>query len=193
MEADSVGDVTRLLSAWSAGDESALGQMLPLVYRELHLRAEGYMAREASAHTLQTTALVNEVYLRLIDLRQQSWQNRAQFFAVCAKIMRHILVDVARSRKAERRGGGHRVPLDEALTVCGESPELVLEIDNALKTLSTFDYRKSRVVELRFFGGLDVEETSAVLKISQQTVMRDWKMAKVWLVRHLKSGAGRAT
>ncbi|MFN7995067.1 MAG: sigma-70 family RNA polymerase sigma factor [Bryobacteraceae bacterium] len=193
MEADSAGDVTRLLSAWSAGDQSALEQMIPLVYRELHQRAEGYMAREAFEHTLQTTALVNEVYLRLVDLRQRSWQNRAQFFAVCAKIMRHILVDVARSRKAKRRGGGRRVPLDEALTVCSESPEGMLAIDNALTTLSTFDFRKSRVVELRFFGGLDVEETAAVLKVSQQTVLRDWKVAKVWLVRHMKSGAGRAT
>ena len=187
MARDSGGDVTQLLSAWSSGDETALEQIIPLVYRELHLRAERYMAAEQSGHTLQTTALVNEVYLRLIDLPQRNWENRAHFLAICAQLMRRILVDFARSRNSQKRGGGPRnLPLDEALTVCGEAPQEIIKVDDALKNLSTFDARKSRVVELRFFGGLGVEETAEVLKVSPETVMREWKMAKIWLIREIR-------
>src|SRR5580704_72107 len=150
MTEDSVGDITRLLSAWSSGDETALERIMPMVYGELHDRAQRCMAHEPSGHTLQTTALVNEVYLRVVELRHRNWQNRAHFLAVCAQIMRRILVDFARSRNAQKRGGGRGLALDEALTVCSESPQRIIAIDDALKSLSIFDARKSRVVELRF-------------------------------------------
>lgn len=189
MSENSAGEVTRLLKAWSSGDETALDELVPFVYHELHLRAHRYMNHEQSGHTLQTTALVNEVYLRLIDLPHRSWENRGHFLAVCAQLMRRILVDFARSRKYQKRGGGARdFPLEEALTVCSESPLQIVAVDDALKSLAAVDARKSRVVELRFFGGLGVEETAEVLKISPETVMRDWKMAKVWLLRELSEG-----
>jgi RNA polymerase sigma-70 factor, ECF subfamily len=190
---DAGGEAARLLAAWSSGDETALDQLMPLVYQELHQRAERYMAYEQSGHTLQTTALVNEVYLRLVDLPQQNWENRTHFLAVCAQLMRRILVDFARSRYSQKRGGGPRnLPLNEALTVCSEAPHEIIAVDDALKSLSAFDARKARVVELRFFGGLDVKETAEILKISAETVMRDWKMAKIWLMREVRGGGKHA-
>jgi RNA polymerase sigma factor (TIGR02999 family) len=150
------------------------------------------MAMERSGHTLQTTALVNEVYLRLVDSPHRNWENRAHFMAVCAQLMRRILVDFARSRNYQKRGGGARnLPLDEALTVCQESPLQIVAVDDALANLAALDQRKSRVVELRFFGGLDVQETAEVLKVSPETVMRDWKTAKVWLLREISGSAPR--
>jgi RNA polymerase sigma factor (TIGR02999 family) len=192
MSQDSEGEVTRLLNAWSAGDDTALEKLVPLVYQELHLRARRYMANERSGHTLQTTALINEVYLRLVDLPHRNWENRGHFLAVCAQLMRRILVDFARSRKYQKRGGGaQKLPLEEALTVFSESPLQIIAVDDALKALASFDARKSRVVELRFFGGLGVEETAEVLRISPKTVLRDWEMAKVWLLREMSGGTQR--
>jgi RNA polymerase sigma factor (TIGR02999 family) len=186
MEQPSTGDVTRLLKAWGSGDETAFDKLVPLVYEELHVRAQRYMGNERSGHTLQTTALVNEVYLRLVDFPQRNWENRSHFLAVCAQLMRRILVDFARSRNYQKRGGGKRnLPLDEALSVCNETPLQIIAVDDALKNLAAVDARKSRVVELRFFGGLDVNETAEVLKISPETVMRDWKMAKAWLLNEI--------
>ncbi len=151
------------------------------------------MAQEQPGHTLQTTALVNEVYLRLVDRPQQSWENRTHFLAVCAQLMRHILVDFARSRNSQKRGGGHgHLPLNEALNSCGESPREILAVDEALKNLSAFDARKARVVELRFFGGLGAEETAEILNVSRETVLRDWKMAKLWLIREIRGGKKHA-
>jgi RNA polymerase sigma factor (TIGR02999 family) len=179
-------DVTGLLRAWCAGDQGALEKLTPLVYQELHQRARRYMANERPGHTLQTTALVNEVYLRLVGAPQQNWANRSHFYAVCAQLMRRILVDFARSRNSRKRGAGEwHLPLDEALNVCNESPAQIVAVDEALKNLAQVDARKSRVVELRFFGGLSVDETSQVMKISPETVMRDWKTAKVWLLREI--------
>ena len=190
MSQNAAGEVTRLLKAWSSGDESALDKLVPLVYQELHLRAKRYMSNERSARTLQTTALVNEVYLRLVDLPHRNWENRTHFLAVCAQLMRRILVDFARSRNYQKRGGGvENLPLEEALTVWSESPLQIIAVDDALKGLARVDARKSRVVELRFFGGLGVEETAEVLKISPEAVMRDWKIAKVWLLRELSAQA----
>ena len=149
------------------------------------------MAYEQPGHTLQTTALVNEVYLRLVDLPQRNWENHAHFLAICAQLMRRILVDFARSRNSQKRGGGAGdLPLNEALTMCSETPHEIIAVDDALKHLSAFDARKGRVVELRFFGGLGVEETAKILKISPETVMRDWKMAKIWLIREIR-GSGK--
>ena len=194
MERPSDGDITQLLRAWSSGDETAFDKLIPLVYQELHVRAQRYMANERSGHTLQTTALVNEVYLRLVDFPQRTWENRSHFLAVCARLMRRILVDFARSRNFQKRGGGQRnLPLEEALSVCHESPLEIIAVDDALKNLADVDTRKSRVVELRFFGGLNVEETAGVLKISPETVMRDWKLAKSWLLREISGSAPRGT
>ena len=182
-------EVTQLLHAWSQGDQSALEKLLPLVYNELHRLARRYMVREGAGHTLQTTALVNEAYLRLVDVTGVEWQNRAHFFAVSAQVMRRILVDFARSRKYQKRGGGaRRVTFDEALDVSAEQDADLVALDDAMKTLASVDERKSKVVELRFFGGLSVEETAHVLNVSPDTVMRDWKMAKVWLLREMSGG-----
>jgi RNA polymerase sigma factor (TIGR02999 family) len=189
MEAPQSHEVTQLLQAWSAGDEEALQKLTPFVYQELHRAARRYMAGERLGHTLQATALINEVYLRLIDARRMDWQNRAHFFGVCAQLMRRILTDFARSRRYQKRGGGAaHMPLDEALVVGRQPDRELVELDEALKKLALVDERKSRVVELRFFGGLDVKETAAVLNVSPETVMRDWKLAKVWLVRELRRG-----
>jgi RNA polymerase sigma factor (TIGR02999 family) len=186
MPRPSTHEATRLLQDWSAGDEGALQTLIPLVYEQLHRVARRYMAAEQSGHTLQTTALINEVYLRLVDCRQMSWQNRAHFLAVCAHLMRHILIDFARTRRYLKRGGDAlHIALDEALVVSSEPRADLIAVDDALKSLAAIDERKSRVVELRFFGGLSVLETAEVLQISPDTVMRDWKMAKVWLVGHL--------
>jgi len=179
-------DVTQLLRAWSEGDEQALGTLIPLVHQELHRLARRYMAGESPGHTLQTTALVNEAYLRLVDVKKVSWQNRAHFFGVSANLMRRILVDLARSRHSLKRGGdANTLSLDEALIVSPERGEDVVALDDTLKVLASIDPRRSRVVELRFFGGLSVEETAEVLKVSPETVMHDWKLAKAWLLREL--------
>ncbi len=178
--------VTQLLRAWAEGDEAALEQLAPLVENELHRLAHKYMRREGPGKTLQTTALVNEVYLRLIDIQEVSWQNRAHFFAVSAKMMRRILTDFARSRQYLKRGGGVvQVSWDEALEVSQQPDADIVALDDALNELALLDPRKAQVVELRFFGGLSIEESAEVLKVSQQTVMRDWKFAKAWLLRAL--------
>ena len=181
-------EVSSLLRAWSGGDESALDRLMPLVYDELRRLAHRYMTRErAGDHTLQTTALVNEAYLRLIDADQVQWQDRAHFFAISAKLMRRILVDFARSRGYQKRGGKvHKVALDEALLVSPEPDPDLVRLDDALTALAEFDPRKARVVELRYFGGLSVEEAAEVMKIAPITVMRDWNMAKLWLLKELK-------
>jgi RNA polymerase sigma-70 factor (ECF subfamily) len=177
--------VTRLLVAWGAGDESAFEKLAPLVYDELRKLARRYMAGERVGHTLQTTALVNEAYLKLVDITQVKWQNRTHFFAMSARLMRRILVDFARSRRYQKRGAGaQKVPLDEALLVLDAGHDLVA-VDDALKALADVDARKSQVVEMRFFGGLTVEETADALNVSPETVMRDWKVAKAWLSREL--------
>jgi RNA polymerase sigma-70 factor, ECF subfamily len=179
-------DVTQLLRAWGDGDHAALAQLTPLVYDELHRMAQRCMARENPGHTLQTSALVNEAYLRLVDVHQVSWQNRAHFFAISARMMRRILTDFARSRHYQKRGGDARhVTFDEALVVSHQPEADIAAIDEALGRLALLDARKAQVVELRFFGGLSVEETAEVIKISPETVMRDWKFAKIWLRRSL--------
>lgn len=186
MSAPPTHDVTALLRAWSAGDESALEKLTPFVYEELRRTAHRYMARERTGHTLQTTALVNEVYVRLVKVSEVSWQNRAHFFAVCARMMRRILTDFARSRRYLKRGGNAaRIPFDEALFAGCEVPADIVALDDALKALAGFDERKSRVVELRFFGGLSVQETAEVLQVSVETVHRDWKLSKAWLLHEL--------
>ena len=178
--------VTQLLKAWSEGEPTALEKIMPLVYRELHGMARRYMAHERPGHTLQPTALVNEAYVRLVDTAQASFENRAHFLAVCAQVMRRILVDWARSRHAEKRGGDVApLELDEALVVGEERGRDLVALDDALKALTAQDARKGQVVELRFFGGLSVEETATVLKLSPETVKRDWKFAKSWLRREL--------
>jgi len=178
--------VTELLVAWGRGDESALQRLMPLVYAELRRLARRQMSRERENHTLQTTALVNEAYLRLIDLSRVRWQDRAHFFAMSARLMRRILVDHARSRRYLKRGGAEqRVSFDEALVVSREPSADLVALDDALGALAGVDARKAQVVEMRFFGGLTVEETAEALHVSTETVMRDWRLAKVWLLREL--------
>lgn len=187
MPAPGASDVTRLLLAWRDGDGAALNQLLPLVYAELHRLAHRQMRNERPGHTLQTTALVHEAYLRLVGSERVHWQNRAQFFAICAQLMRRILVDAARSRDALKRGGeGVHVALDEAPLVSRQPDTDVIALDEALTKLAAVDARKSRVVELRHFGGLSVEEAAEALHVSAETVMRDWKIAKLWLLRELR-------
>ena len=177
---------TTLLLAWGRGDETALDQLIPLVHDELRQLARRHMAGERPGHTLQATALVNEAYLRLIEVNQVRWQNRAHFFAMASRVMRRILVDAARARGYQKRGGGAQtVSLDEALLVSGEPRQDLIALDDALNALAAFDLRKSQVVEMRFFGGLSVEETAEALHVSADTVMRDWRLAKVWLAREL--------
>jgi RNA polymerase sigma-70 factor (ECF subfamily) len=181
-------DITQLLQAWSAGDEQALDKLMPLVYRELRRLAQRYMRHERPGHTLQTTALVNEAYLRLVDAGKVNFQNRAHFFAVSAQVMRRILVEFARRQGSLKRGGEvQRVSLEESLVVYGERGADLVALDDALKALAALDARRSRVVELRFFGGLSVEETAAVLQVSPETVMHDWKLAKAWLRRAMSA------
>jgi RNA polymerase sigma factor (TIGR02999 family) len=181
-------EVTRLLQAWSAGEQGAFDKLVPVVYQELHRLAQHYMAQERPGHTLQTTALVNEAYLRLVGGKQVSWQNRAHFFGVSAQLMRRILVDFARSRRSLRRGGGAQaVSLDEALVVSPKPGADLVALDDAIQTLAAKDPRRGRVVELRFFGGLSVAETAEVLQVSAETVMHDWKLAKAWLQRELEA------
>jgi RNA polymerase sigma factor (TIGR02999 family) len=187
MPRPSTAEITQLLQMWGAGDEGALETLMPLVYEELRQAARRCMARQRPDHPLQTTALVNEAYLRLVNFREVSWRDRAHFFAVCAKLMRRILIDFARSRHYEKRGGGaHRVSLNEALVVSPQTPAALLALDDALTNLAALDPRKSQVVELRFFGGLSVKETGEVLKVSEETVQRDWRLAKLWLLREIR-------
>ena len=179
-------EVSQLLRAWGDGDRTALDKLMPLVYEELRQMAKRHMGRQNPGHTLQTTALIHEAYLRLVDQKEVQWQNRAHFFGVAAKAMRHILIDYARSRHAAKRGGEARlVSLDEAAVVSAERRAELVALDDALQILAVFDQRKSRVVELRYFGGLTVEETAEVLKVSPETVALDWRLARTWLLREL--------
>jgi RNA polymerase sigma-70 factor (ECF subfamily) len=181
--------VTRLLHAWGQGKESALNELLPLVHQELRRLARRYMFGERQGHTLQTTALVNEAYLRLLGSQKVNWQNRAHFFAISAQLMRRILVDAARARAYQKRGGDTpKITLDEALIRPEERGRDLIALDDALKALDAVDARKSKVVELRFFGGLSVDETAEVLSVSPETVHRDWRLAKAWLQREMTKG-----
>jgi RNA polymerase sigma factor (TIGR02999 family) len=190
--AASTEEVTQLLLAWSKGDQTALDKLVPLVYQELHRLAHRYIGRERSGYTLQTTALVHEAYLRLIDAKSVGWQNRAHFFAVAAQSMRRILVDLARARHNLKRGGGaQQVSLDEALVATPERSADLLALDEALGRLATLNRRQSQVVELRYFGGLTEDEVAEVLKVSPRTARSDWSLARVWLYRELTTGADR--
>ena len=188
------GDATALLLAWRHGDERGLDELIPLVHQELRRLAHVRMAGERSGHTLQTTALVNEVYLRLIDCQRVRWQDRAHFLSVSANLMRRILVDFARSRNYQKRGAGLTpVSLDEGLQASPEAEADLVQVDAALEALAALDSRKSKVVEMKFFGGLTADEIAEVLGISQRTVLRDWNLAKAWLVKELKRGDGRGS
>ena len=186
--------VTTLLLAWGNGDENALEELIPLVHRELRRMAQRAMAGENAGNTLQPTALVNEVYLRLVDIKSVQWNDRAHFFALSARLMRRILVDFARSKRYQKRGGGvPTVSLDDASMPAQERAEDLVALDEALERLSAIDPRRSQVVELRFFGGLGVEETAEVLNVSRHTVMRDWTLARTWLFRELRSTPRKRT
>lgn len=188
-EVSDTRSVTQLLHDWNHGDQTALAALMPLVYQELHRLAAHYLRRENPAHTLQPTALVNEAYLRLVELQQMQWQNRAQFFGVAANFMRRILVDHARAKHAEKRGsGGERVSLTAAEDFSVRQDVNLLALDDALETLAQFDSQQCRVVELRFFAGLTIEEAAEVLGVSTMTVKRDWRTAKLWLQRELSKG-----
>jgi RNA polymerase sigma factor (TIGR02999 family) len=194
------GEITRLLKAWGNGDPTALDRLAPEVYAELHRMARRYMRRERAGHTLQATALVNEVYLRLVNAGDAGWQDRTHFFAISAQMMRRILVDAARARASAKRGGEAKrldhstaVDFDRIPDTSSTRDRELIAIDDALEVLAKMDPRKARVIELRFFGGLSVEETAEVLKISPQSVMRDWKLAKAWLTRELSRGSDRTT
>ncbi len=179
--------VTELLLAWNGGDDSALAALLPLIEAELRGLARAYMARERRDHTLQTTALINEAYLRLIDAQRVAWKDRAHFLGIAARLMRRVLIDHARARAVQKRGGSRvRVPFDEQVGVSLAPDFNLLELDRALEALAAIDPRKSRVVEMRFFGGMTVEETSEALHVSADTVKRDWRLAKLWLLRELE-------
>src|SRR5882672_3444294 len=182
------GEMSTLLHAWSDGDRSALDRLTPIVYDELHRLARRHMKRERPGHSLQTTALVNEAYMRLVDYKRMQWQNRAHFLAVSAQLMRRILVEHARRHNLKRGGGVPHVCLDEAALVGGNRAADLVALDDAMNTLAQLDPRKAQVVEMRFFGGLGVDETAVVLKVSPATVMRDWSTAKTWLYRELSGG-----
>jgi RNA polymerase sigma-70 factor, ECF subfamily len=180
--------VTELLLAWGAGNESALNELVPIVHDELHRIALACMAGEKAGHSLQATALVNEAYLRLVETRGMNWQNRAHFLAMSARVMRRILVDFARSKQYQKRGGGAvRVTLVDDVGLSDEPGRDLVALDDALEALAKVDERKSRVIEMRFFGGLSVQETAEALHVSPETVMRDWKLARAWLLRQLRS------
>ncbi len=186
----SLTGITELLHTWSNGDDEALSRLTSLVYEELHRLAGGYMSQERTDHILQSTALVNEIYLQLANVRKTNWQSRSHFFGVCSQMMRHILTDYARRRLQLKRGGEEEfVPLDENMDVANSYwyTELIA-LDDALRQLAAFDERKSKVVQLRFFGGFSLQETAAALNISERTVRKDWLFAKVWLLRELKNG-----
>jgi RNA polymerase sigma factor (TIGR02999 family) len=193
MEEPAPNQITQLLRSWSDGDEAAIQQLIPLVYGELHRLARRYMSDEKPGHTLQTTALINEAYLRLVHSPLSAWDGRNHFFAVCAQVMRRILVDWARSRRSLKRGSDvPALQLDEALAQSIEPGQDLVAIDEALKALALVDQRKAQVIEMRFFGGLSVTETAGVLKISEETVHRDWRLAKHWLRQELRRDhAGR--
>lgn len=194
MTSEPQSEVTELLIAWSNGDPTALDRLMPLAYDELHRIARRYMRREPADHTLQTSALVNEAYLRLIDQRRVQWQNRAHFFAISAQLMRRILISMARARHAHKRGNDARpVSLDDALVISNERAAELVALDDALLELARLDPRRSQVVELRYFGGLSVKETAEVLKLSEETVMRDWNRAKAWLHVQLDATANSDT
>ncbi|PYT00956.1 MAG: RNA polymerase subunit sigma-70 [Acidobacteria bacterium] len=178
-------NLTEILQRWSEGDAEALDKLTPVVYAELHRIAKRYMGREREGHTLQTTALVNEAYVRLIDWKTAKWQNRAHFFGVSAQLMRRILVDFARKRPSKRAAALQQVSLEEAFIVTNEKDADLVALDEALTELATFDERKARIVELKFFGGLSVEETAEVIGVSAVTVMREWQKAKAWLYLQL--------
>lgn len=182
-------DISALLRAWSGGDQSALDRLTPIVYDELHRLARRYMRRERPGHSLQTTALVNEAYMRLVDYERMHWQDRAHFFAVSAQVMRRILVEHARRHNLKRGGGLQHLSLDEVAIVGGGHDSDLVELDAAMNDLARIDPRKVQVVEMRFFGGLSVEETADVLKVSTVTVKRDWRAAKAWLYRELTGGS----
>jgi RNA polymerase sigma factor (TIGR02999 family) len=183
--------VTGLLLAWGQGDEGALEQLIPRVERELHRIARRCLAGERAGYSLQATALVNEAYLRLVDARQVRWQDRAHFLAMSARLMRRVLVDQARTKRCQKRGGSRvRVTFTDALAVSDETSHDLVDLDDALQALAMFDQRKSKVIELRYFGGLSVEETAGVLGVSPDTVMRDWKLAKAWLLREMRRHPG---
>jgi len=188
-EETAAGDISMLLRAWSGGDQKALDRLAPVVYDELRRLARRYMRRERPGHSLQTTALVNEAYVRLVDYERMQWQDRAHFFAVSAQLMRRILVEHARRHNLKRGGGVQRVSLDEAAVVGGGRPADFVALDDAMNALARLDARKAQVVEMRFFGGLSVGETAEVLKVSSITVKRDWSTAKLWLYRELAGGA----
>jgi RNA polymerase sigma factor (TIGR02999 family) len=189
MEADRSAEITGLLRAWGGGEAAALDRLTELVYQELRRMARRYMRSERDGNTLQTTALVNEVYLRLVDVKNIDWQHRAQFFALSAELMRRILVDAARSRGSDKRGGGVvKINLDEVPVLSPEPDRFILALDEALRALAKLAPRQARVVELRYFGGLSEEETAGVLQTSPRTVRRDWQFAKAWLTRDLTGG-----
>ena len=187
MTVPSSHEVTLMLQAWGEGDQAALDKLTPLVEAELRRLAHHYLAQERPGHTLQTTALINEAWLRLIDWKQVSWQNRAHFFGVSARLMRYILVGFARARKQQKRGGGaQEVSLEEAVAVSAERSDDLVALDDAMQTLAKYDARKCQIVELRFFGGLSVEETAEVLNLSPITIIREWNKAKAWLYQELR-------
>ena len=187
-------EVTKLLKDWGAGDKSALDNLMPLVHDELHRLARQHMRREQPGHLLQTSALVNEAYLRLVDASQVDWQNRAHFFGIAARLMRRILVDDARRRHRDKRGGcAIPVPLDEAADLPQEQAANLVSLDDALKALAAIDPRQSEIIELRFFGGMSIEETAEVLKVSPGTVARDWTFARAWLRKEMGGDGGQKT
>ncbi len=188
MNSESSHEITGLLQAWNQGDQDALERLTALIYHELHRTARQCMARERGADPLQTTALINELYLKMVDLKRVNWQNRVHFFAICARQMRRILTDLYRAGVRQKRGG-KQIPITiDASTICAHEPRRdLLAIDEALQRLAQIDQRKSQVVELRFFGGLSVKETAEVLQISAETVMRDWKFCKAWLLSELEA------
>ena len=187
-------EVTQLLAAWGDGDLSALDKLFPLVHAELRRIAGRQMSHERPGHTLQATALVNEAYLKLAGQEGLEWQNRSHFFAVCAQVMRHILIDHARAHARDKRGGGAvQVPLEDAVLINGQPPEQLLALDEALKTLEHVDPQKGKLVELRYFGGLSIEETADVLNISPRTVRREWRRSKAWLYRVITEGSADET
>jgi RNA polymerase sigma factor (TIGR02999 family) len=185
---ESKKQITRILNEWRGGSQDAFNQLFPLVYDELRVMASSYMRRERADHTLQTTALVNEAYLKLVNQSDATWENRVHFFAVAARVMRHILIDHARTRNyAKREGGAVKLSLDEVAVISEQRAAELVALDDALKQLAEIDARQSRIVELRYFGGLTIAETAEVLKVSADTVKRDWNTAKLWLYRRIKS------